>query len=339
MALFPNYPAPDPHTSFDTDLGRAWAAQLTKFVQNVAKLGDQQVFTGLNFFNNTVRVQKGTPLLTVPGTFPGTATSIFYSERVETADPNVIKNLWAVQGSSFISGRGNAQSTALGGFFQGYVVNGGGVTTWGIATEAVTEAAATVSTTLVGGEFGIISQINNNINPLIGCYVVFKNRHDGVLSVVNGVGANLYNNNSRAIQIAAIGRSTAGEFCGWSSGIFFDTGCMDNVLGGVSAILIDAHRVPASRALIGLWVANDVTNRLSDTSNVGEVYRSIKNQIVWTNGPVDWFGVDMNTGQHYISCPTAGFASAGIIAVPALCAGFEIVNINGINFKRALYGV
>ena len=350
MGQLDNVQPPHPGESFDTVGGWEWASRITTFLQSISGQTNQSgiAYLARDADVHRARQRRSTAwlavvrldrsLTVVPGTAPGSATSIFFGERVETANPAVIENYWPIHGMAYISGTPNASSTILGGFFQGYTASGGGATTWGIATEAVTEQIATVSTTLVGGEFGVISQINTNVNALIGCYVVFQGQARlQATTVPNGIGANKYNNNSRAIQIASQGRSSAGEFCGWSSGIFFDVGSMDNVVGSVPAVLFDASRVPSSRAAVGIWVANDVVNRYSDTLNVGQVFRSGVGNMVWTGGGTDWFGINMTTGQLTWSTTTAGTATAGAVAIPALCAGFIDCIINGVEFKIPLF--
>lgn len=137
------------------------------------------------------------------------------------------------------------------GFFVGEASGGTG-TIWGIATEAWTgtrSAVATSSSVLVGAEFSCVSQYSNQSDAVIGVDVVFKNRPDSLLTgaVRGGLGSNRYNLNSYAYWITSQPRSTAGEYCGWTRGIMFDTNSLDRDING-KAVAIDMANVNTARA-------------------------------------------------------------------------------------------
>lgn len=81
--------------------------------------------------------------------------------------------------------------------------------------------------TLVGIETDIVNMDDANTAVKIGIQSVFKNRFDGVGTVVNGVGSNLYNWNAIAYSVDSAPRSAAGEFCGWTVGLQFLDGWCD----------------------------------------------------------------------------------------------------------------
>ena len=102
---------------------------------------------------------------------------------------------------------------------------------FGFASEAWTGEVASQAS-LIGGEVSVISQANNNIMPLLGLDVTFKNRSDvrelAGLGPAQGLGANKYNSNSRGIQFAGNNRSALyGEYCGWGRGILYQADCLD----------------------------------------------------------------------------------------------------------------
>lgn len=137
------------------------------------------------------------------------------------------------------------------GFFVGEASGGTG-SIWGIATEAWTgtrSAVATSSSVLVGAEFSCVSQYSNQSDAVIGVDVVFKNRPDALLTgaVRGGLGSNRYNLNSYAYWITSQPRSTAGEYCGWTRGIMFDTNSLDRDING-KAVAIDMANVNTARA-------------------------------------------------------------------------------------------
>jgi hypothetical protein len=72
--------------------------------------------------------------------------------------------------------------------------------------------------------------------------LVFKDRGDGVATVTEGLGANEYNLGAMALFLSSQTRSTAGEFCGWRRGIYFDTDAIDADVNG-GGIGIDFAKV------------------------------------------------------------------------------------------------
>jgi len=143
-------------------------------------------------------------------------------------------------------GAANVTRTASGGTTVGMFGSGQGATgvtseVWGIVSQAIAQPGCT--STLVAGEHGTANMSNNNTSPKVGLYVVFKDRADGAPGTTQALGANQFNYNTKAIQIAAQQRSTTGEFCGWRRGLYFDEFSMDSdALGTAIGIdFVDVH--------------------------------------------------------------------------------------------------
>ena len=102
---------------------------------------------------------------------------------------------------------------------------------FGVATEAWTDEVASQAT-LIGLETAVISQYNANIMPLVGCNIVFKDMSDARKlasnTVAQGLGADKYNANSKALFFTAFARSLSGERCGWGRGLVFADSCFDS---------------------------------------------------------------------------------------------------------------
>lgn len=161
-------------------------------------------------------LKAGTVLnISVP---PSTSSAVVYG-----ASANITRNDITPGGAVVVAAQLNGH---LGNNLDGFATN---VSVFGIACEAWTSEVASHAT-LVGLEASVISQYNANKMALVGMNSVYKDRPDTLYSgaVSQGLGANKYNANSRAIFISAQPRSTAGENCGWGRGIMFDGGCFDD---------------------------------------------------------------------------------------------------------------
>lgn len=184
----------------------------------------------------------------------GIDTGIMYGHAV-----NITRNDIAGTGAQVVA----AQLTAiLGPNLDGLAKN---ISVFGAATEAWTSNVASHAT-LIGLESSIIAQYNNNQMALLAGDFVFKNRPDAVDTVVQGLGANHYNTNSRAIQITSQLRSLAGEYCGWNKGITFGIGCFDyQLVGGVPipAIAIDIASFSSSPATSEPWTAYRISSAVA----------------------------------------------------------------------------
>jgi hypothetical protein len=122
--------------------------------------------------------------------------------------------------------------------------------TWGIATEAWSMPGA--KTSLVGGEFSVISLNHDQRFDIRGADLVFKNRRDKVGSVVQ-VGENRYNENSRALNISSQPRSTAGEHCGWQTGVYFGKDSLDRTASKPYTSLMDFTEITDTEPWMMIW--------------------------------------------------------------------------------------
>jgi hypothetical protein len=102
-------------------------------------------------------------------------------------------------------------------------VTGTGV--YGVALQAVNWPQA--SNFLVGSESSVVNMRNNCQQTKVGVDVVFKNRLDGITTTPEGLGANQYNYWATGITFNSQARSTAGEYCGWNTGIDFIENSLD----------------------------------------------------------------------------------------------------------------
>lgn len=83
-------------------------------------------------------------------------------------------------------------------------------------------------------DFTLIGAASNTVGLTFVATGVGTGNGTAQLSVRQGLGANHYNLNSRAIQITAQARSGAGEYAGWHKGITFEANAIDYAL--VSAV-------------------------------------------------------------------------------------------------------
>jgi hypothetical protein len=104
-------------------------------------------------------------------------------------------------------------------------------------------------------------------------------------------------------------------------------------------VLIDGSRVPVSRATVGLWLADNVQVRLSDSANYYLRYRSSTSQVVIANTGTDFFGIDMTSGAMYLNTLTQATVGApgAASALPANPLGYWMANINGVSVSIPFY--
>jgi hypothetical protein len=95
---------------------------------------------------------------------------------------------------------------------------------WGIACEAWAQQGCT--SPLIGIEPAVVSLYSENGSPKRGVDAVFTNR-SGSNTLTPTLGSNLYNYNAIALNVSSAPRSGTGEFCGWTRGVAFYSGSMD----------------------------------------------------------------------------------------------------------------
>jgi hypothetical protein len=108
--------------------------------------------------------------------------------------------------------------------------------------------------------------------------VILFNRLTGVAGAVeSGVGANLYNENAKAVVIESLPRSPAGEYSGWNTGIYFGPTALDRTVAKPYAAAIDVSEVTSQGASWYLVVFKCGAQRcgLRTTANGLEVWENI----------------------------------------------------------------
>jgi hypothetical protein len=96
---------------------------------------------------------------------------------------------------------------------------------------------------LVGSESIIYNEASNNTAAKIGHRSVFRNRPDGVSSTVGGLGTNRYNSGANAYTVESQARSSDAEYCGWSRGLVFAAGGLDQSTTS-KAVGVDFSDIP-----------------------------------------------------------------------------------------------
>jgi len=183
---------------------------------------------------------------------------------------------------------------------------------------------------LVAAEFAAINETNNFTGSKWGCDIVWKDRPDGVATVVQGLGADEYNLGAFGLVFDSQARSTAGEKCGWRRGIYFTPDALDADANG-AAIGIDfakvrfyggtnpltAYRMTAAIRMNAyqtiLWngdptLPNDPTEPVNPIRTYFASAAAPTGRWVITNTGVEIFGVDVVTGGIYIN----GVLSSGV---------------------------
>jgi hypothetical protein len=241
----------------------------------------------------------------------------------------------------------------------GYALDAGTATVWGVATQAVTGDETTDpagSSALVGGEFAVVSQYHNNSANLHGAHLVFKNRFDSQPEVLHGaIGSNAYNRNAVALKIDAQSRPAgSGAFTGWCKGIYFTSNGLDESVDG-KALGIDFTDVNVSRVDAAIKLKTDlnfIVGSRSSTVHDGFVFRNdgSGNRIEFVRditgvSPVvkSWIDLTLNgpsgTIMAYASTSTTVGAAGGASALPATPSGYVQMRIAGTNFKIPYYAV
>lgn len=237
-----------------------------------------------------------------------------------------------VQGlSAFITRTAGADPNfTVGAMISTHSANGVTASNFGVVSEAVNDPGG--ASNLVGNESCAGNQTNNCLMAKTAYYAVFKDRGDGVATVVQGLGANEYNLGALAYGIYSQPRSTAGEFCGFRRGIYFDPDGIDaDVNGGGIGIdfakvryygggnPLTAYRMTAAIRMRDfqsiLWNAdptlpNDPTEPAANA--VRQLFDSNLGRIIISNAGFEKFGIDVSTGDIY---------KAGVIVTGASLGG------------------
>ena len=133
---------------------------------------------------------------------------------------------------------------------------------FGIATEAWNSPYGVAKIHQIGIESSVISRNSENEGAKVGLDVNIKNRRDGAIEPLGGVGSDKYNWKSRAIQISSQRPSPLGESLGWNIGIDFREGSLAGMQGAE----------PVALDMVKLWRKDFAILRVTDRVN-GQVYR------------------------------------------------------------------
>lgn len=163
---------------------------------------------------------------------------------------------------------------AVGGAFRGY--SDGSPWAFGISTEAISSPTSTAH--VIGQEIDVISRNPNSAGAAKwGLNIILMNRTTGPAgNVESGLGANRYNENSRAVVIESFARSTTGEYAGWQTGIHFGKTAFDRTVSKPYASAIDVSEVEALVAwYVLVWRCGELKCGLKVNGNNLEVWRNI----------------------------------------------------------------
>jgi hypothetical protein len=187
---------------------------------------------------------------------------------------------------------------------------------FGVVTQAWNKPTAAGN--LVGGELAIINETSSTVSAKVGLDVVFKNRSDGQPGVTAGLGTDSYNAGSRAIQIDSQPRSTAGEKCGWATGILFNLDALDADVNR-TAIGIDfanvrytgvpgpltAYRMTAAIRFRDfqsiLWNGDPSLSTTDPAAPIRTYFDSVAQQFLLTNTGNTRFGVHVSSGDIFLT--------------------------------------
>lgn len=133
------------------------------------------------------------------------------------------------------SSRTGGTGSVLGGYFTGLLGNSvtqsSDATVRGVLVEAFTSPLDSICGTsgLNGAGIVVVQQRDSGQDAVVGLQLKFQDRGSllDAAAVVAGLGDNLYNHNAVAIEIQSQARSTENERCGWSQGIVFENGSLD----------------------------------------------------------------------------------------------------------------
>jgi hypothetical protein len=247
-------------------------------------LPSNNTFTGRNWFRGT-------------GTDPFGGTLVHLYAGTEINSTSYVENS-AVSTGLFLNGPNN--SYAVGVAARAFLVSGTGNSAWGVATEAWTYP--NVNGNLIGTETSLISQNANNTSELRGLDVVFKDRPDGAGATTMGIGANSFNLNSRAIVISGQTPSSTGELCGWSNGIFFQSGAISKSTNQSRAHLIDFYQCTQDNAstepLILTWKDRNSTKRHGIMYNVTNGYLEFVRDVYGTPQRVGFWSFESGARDY-----------------------------------------
>lgn len=194
---------------------------------------------------------------------------------------------------------------------------------------------------LTGVEGVVLSQESNSSEKKVGIRSVFKNRPVDFASVPGGLGTNKYNQNAWAYAVESQSRSSAGEFCGWSRGIVFAAGSLDEAAStkatGIDFSELSAVDLTRIDSLIRLKHGASIewNGDSAAYSSVKTQFDRVTSQWKLLSGGNPVFAVDTATGRLRFGTATSNVAllqaSAG-----AVSGQYLPIEINGQTYKIEL---
>lgn len=211
--------------------------------------------------------------------------------------------------------RSGGTGFVVGGQFSAYnsvVGNTSGM--FGVVSQAWNQPGAAGN--MVGAEFAVINETSSASSAKVGMDVVFKDRSDISATVTSGISSNLYNEGAIALQVSSQARSTAGEYCGWLTGIYFTEDSMDrstarNAIGidfasvkylapGTPSFSNSYHMTAAIRFRDFqsiLWNGDPTTSTVDPANPIRTFFDSTDSVFRLNNGVFERFGIDVATGD------------------------------------------
>jgi hypothetical protein len=162
-----------------------------------------------------------------------------------------------------------------------------------------------------GGAYSLNSLIQQQNHAgsgfCIGFYAVFADRTSVGIAAPGGLGNNKYNLNSIAIMLDSLGRSSAGEYCGWKTGIKFQPSSMDRDFNGggycidmsglVRAITADPRTTYQCKG--GIRLGNMLSVVYDDNEDVMSYFDPANNSWTLRYQNSIFFRIDVTTGAIY----------------------------------------
>jgi hypothetical protein len=222
-----------------------------------------------------------------------------------------------------------SQSSAIG-------TSGAGSTLFGSNFNAV--GLSGFSSALVGQEIDVGSFTPNNTSNKYGLNIIFFNRggtnpgeysytfpFGSYTSAGGGLGSNFYNKNAKAIVIESQERSSAGEYCGWTRGVYFGEYSLDietdaaypssrsypigidfsglHYYGGTDPVTsFNLEAAVALRDFQSIWWNRDPSTAATATNKVRSYFNPATSRWVIENGGAEKLGVDVTgAGGLYVN--------------------------------------
>lgn len=211
-------------------------------------------------------------------------------------------------GASIITRTANAIGKNLYGFLaQGILGNNVSQATLnGLNVEARIGTGCTV---VFASPIGaLLTQQSHNLNATIaGVTIVFADRISTGIAAPGGLGNNWYNRHSSAILIDSFVRSSAGEYCGWKTGILFTAPSMDRDIDG-PGYCIDFSNITylggtdpnTAYAMKGVIKMREMQAIRFDITELSALYIDPSNgRLTFSWGGIKRWEMDVNNGDVY----------------------------------------